>query len=105
DSLLDTFKATGFAILAAAIVALLYRGLVKKLARAWPFALATAGIVLTFVTIFVLPVVYEPAFSSFRPVDPGTRARIIAIAAKEGVKVDKVLVSVQSVRTTTENAY
>ena len=101
----DTLKATGFAILAAAIVALVYIGLAKKLPRAWPFALATAGVVLTFATIFILPIIYEPAFSSFRPVDPATRARVIAIAAKEGVKVDKVLVSLQSVRTTTENAY
>jgi len=103
--LTDTLKATGFSILAAAIVALVYLGLVKKLPRAWPFAVAVAGIVLTFATIFILPVVYEPAFSTFRPVDPATRARVIAIAAKEGVKVDKVLISLQSVRTTTENAY
>jgi STE24 endopeptidase len=101
----DTLKATGFSVLAAAIVALLYLGLTKKLSRAWPFAVAAAGIVLTFATIFILPIIYEPAFSSFRPVDPATRARVIAIAAKEGVKVDKVLISLQSVRTTTENAY
>ena len=101
----DTLKATGFSILAAAIVALVYLGLVKKLRRSWPFAVAVAGVVLTFATIFILPVIYEPAFSSFRPVDPATRARVIAIAAKEGVKVDKVLISLQSVRTTTENAY
>jgi len=103
--LLDALKATGFSVLAAAIVALVYLFLAKKLPRTWPFAVAAAGIVLTFATIFILPIIYEPAFSSFRPVDPATRARVIAIAAKEGVKVDKVLISLQSVRTTTENAY
>ena len=103
--LTDTLKATGFSILAAAIVALVYLVLARKLPRAWPFAVAMAGIVLTFATIFILPIIYEPAFSSFRPVDPATRARVIAIAAKEGVKVDKVLISLQSVRTSTENAY
>ena len=101
----DTLKAVGFSIVAAAIVALVYLGLAKKLPRAWPFAVAAAGIVLTFATIFILPIIYEPAFSSFRPVDPATRARVIAIGAKEGVKVDKVLISLQSVRTTMENAY
>ena len=101
----DILKATGFSILAAAIVALVYLALARKLPRAWPIAVAAAGIVLTFATIFILPIIYEPAFSSFRPVDPATRARVIAIAAKEGVKVDKVLVSLQSVRTSTENAY
>jgi STE24 endopeptidase len=103
--MLDTLKATGFSVLAAAIVALVYLFLAKKLPRAWPFAVAAAGIVLTFATIFILPIIYEPAFSSFRPVDHATRARVIAIAASEGVKVDKVLISLQSVRTTTENAY
>ncbi|TMK77788.1 MAG: hypothetical protein E6G46_11600, partial [Actinobacteria bacterium] len=90
---------------AAAVVALVYIVLAKKLPRAWPFAVAAAGCALTFTAIFILPIIYEPAFSSFRPVDPATRARVIAIAAKEGVKVDKVLISLQSVRTTTENAY
>ena len=101
----DTAKATGFSIVAAAIVALVYIVLAKRLPRAWPFAVAAAGCALTFAAIFILPIIYEPAFSSFRPVDPATRARVIAIAAKEGVKVDKVLISLQSVRTTTENAY
>ena len=101
----DTTKATGFSIAAAAVVALVYIVLAKKLPRAWPFAVAAAGCALTFAAIFILPIIYEPAFSSFRPVDPATRARVIAIAAKEGVKVDKVLISLQSVRTTTENAY
>jgi len=101
----DTGKATGFSLVAAAVVALVYIVLAKKLPRAWPFAVAAAGCALTFLAIFILPIIYEPAFSSFRPVDPATRARVIAIAAKEGVKVDKVLISLQSVRTTTENAY
>ena len=101
----DYAKATGFSLLAAAIVALVYIGLARKLPRAWPFAVAAAGCALTFLAIIILPVIYEPAFSTFRPVDPATRARVIAIAAREGVKVDKVLISLQSVRTTTENAY
>ena len=102
---IDTAKATGFSIAGAAIVALVYLALTKKLPRAWPFAVAVAGVGLTFGAIFVLPIIYEPAFSTFRPVDPATRARVIAIAAKEGVKVDKVLIALESVRTTTENAY
>ena len=101
----DYAKATGFAIAAAAIVALVYVFIARRLRRAWPFALATAGVGLTFLTIFILPIVYEPAFSAFRPVDPATRARIVAIGAREGIKVDKVLISLQSVRTSTENAY
>jgi Zn-dependent protease with chaperone function len=103
--LIDYAKATGFSVVAAAIVAILYIALARKLPRAWPYAIAFVGCALTFLTIFILPIIYEPAFSSFRPVDPGTRARVVAIAAREGVKVDKVLISLQSIRTTTENAY
>jgi STE24 endopeptidase len=101
----DYTKAAGFSFLAAAIVAFLYVVLARKLPRAWPYAVALAGCALTFMTIFILPIIYEPAFSTFRPVDPAMRARVIAIAAREGVKVDKVLISLQSIRTTTENAY
>jgi STE24 endopeptidase len=103
--LTDYAKAIGFSVLAAAIVAFVYVAFARKLPRAWPYAVAVAGCALTFLTIFILPIIYEPAFSSFRPVDPATRARVIAIADKEGVKVDKVLISLQSIRTTTENAY
>src|SRR5205823_1245144 len=92
-------------LVAAAVVATIYVAFARALPRAWPVAIAFAGCALTFLAIFILPVIYEPAFSSFRPVDPATRARVIAIAAREGVKVDKVLISLQSVRTTTENAY
>jgi STE24 endopeptidase len=101
----DTAKAIGFSIVGSVIVALVYLFFARRLPRAWPFAVAGAGVVLTFGAIFILPIIYEPAFSTFRPVDPATRARVIAIAASEGVKVDKVLISLESVRTTTENAY
>jgi STE24 endopeptidase len=101
----DYAKTVGFSLVAAAIVAFVYVALARKLPRVWPYAVAVAGCALTFLTIFILPIIYEPAFSSFRPVDAATRARVIAIAAKEGLKVDKVLISLQSIRTTTENAY
>ena len=103
--LTDYAKATGFSVVAAAIVAFVYVTLARKLPRTWPYAVAFAGCALTFLTIFILPIIYEPAFSTFRPVDPATRARVVAIAAREGVKVDRVLISLQSIRTTTENAY
>ncbi|MGZ4128477.1 MAG: M48 family metalloprotease [Actinomycetota bacterium] len=103
--LVDDAKAIGFSIVAAAIVAFLFVAVARRFRRTWPVVIAAGGSVLVFVVIFVLPLIYEPAFSVFKPVDPATRARVIAIAAREGVKVDTVLISVQSVRTTAENAY
>jgi STE24 endopeptidase len=88
----DEAKAVAFSIVAAAIVALIFIAIARRLPRSWPVAVAIAGSGLTFLTIFILPLIYEPAFSSFRPVDPATRARVIDIAAREGVKVDRVLI-------------
>jgi STE24 endopeptidase len=103
--LADYAKETGFSLGASLIVALIFLVLARRLRRGWPLVVAPAGIALTFLAIFVLPLIYEPAFSSFHDVDPSTRARVIAIAAREGVRVDRVLVSNAGVRTTTENAY
>jgi STE24 endopeptidase len=103
--LADYAKATGFSLVAAAVLALVYVSVAKKFARAWPFLLGAAGVALTFLVIFILPLIYEPAFNSFKNADPATRARVEALAAREGVRVDRVLISNASIRTTTENAY
>ena len=55
--------------------------------------------------VFLLPVVYEPLFNSFTPVDAPTKARIVALAERSGVHIEDVLVSDASKRTTRENAY
>jgi len=54
----------------------------------------------------VYPLLVEPLFNSFTPLPHGSlRTRIIALAAREGVQVDDVLVADASRRTTTINAY
>jgi STE24 endopeptidase len=54
----------------------------------------------------VYPLLVEPLFNSFTPLPDGSlRTRILALAEKEGVHVDDVLVADASRRTTTLNAY
>lgn len=78
----------------------------RRWRRAWP---AIAGALLALFVVlgsFVYPVVVEPLFNSFTPLEDGPlRDRIVALAEQEGVEIDDVLVADASRRTTTLNAY
>jgi STE24 endopeptidase len=53
-----------------------------------------------------MPVVIEPLFNKFRPLEAGPlRERLFAVARDSGVRVRDVLVSDASKRTTADNAY
>ena len=73
----------------------------------WWFAWAgAAAAVLTFVLSFLYPIVVEPLFNNFTPMQAGPlKQSILELADKEGVPVDDVLVADASRRTTTLNAY
>ncbi len=78
----------------------------RRWRRAWP---AVVGVVLAgFVVLgaFVYPLVVEPLFNRFEPLPDGAlRAEVLALADREGVSVEEVLVADASRRTTTLNAY
>jgi STE24 endopeptidase len=103
--LADTVKGTGFQLALAAITAVGFIGIVRALPRAWPAVAAAFAVVLTVILVYVFPVIYEPLFNRFTPVEPSVRARIVAIAERAGVKVGDVLVADASRRTTRLNAY
>jgi len=97
-------EAVGVVLAAAAWVAAV--GLTRALPRWWP-APAAAGLALAVLLLsFVAPVVLEPLFNRFRPLDdPGLAARLRALAERAGVPVRDVLVADASRRTTRTNAY
>ena len=73
---------------------------------AWPLVAGAGAAVLVLVLSFVAPVVLEPIFNRFRPLeDSGLRAAVLRLADRSGVPVREVLVADASRRTTKLNAY
>jgi len=73
----------------------------------WWFAWAgAAALLLTLVGSFLYPVLVEPLFDRFTPMQPGPfKSSVFRLADRVGVHVDDVLVADASRRTTTLNAY
>ncbi|MEU1748828.1 M48 family metalloprotease [Micromonospora arida] len=80
---------------------------VIRLAPRWWWAFGAAGAaVLVVLLSFVLPVVVEPVFNRFTPMEQGPlRTELMSMAARDGVPVRDVLVADASRRTRAVNAY
>ncbi|HET9169581.1 MAG TPA: M48 family metallopeptidase [Actinospica sp.] len=87
-------------------VSLGFFAITRAVPGTWPVVAGTCGVALVFVLSFLLPVVIEPIFNKFRPLEEGElRTRLMGLADRSGVKVQDVLVSDASKRTTADNAY
>jgi STE24 endopeptidase len=95
--------AIGVVLAAAAWVA------VVGLARLWPswwvVPAAVGAALVTLFLSFVAPVVLEPLFNRFRPVDEELGRRLRSLADRAGAPVKEVLVADASRRTNKVNAY
>ncbi|HWH31209.1 MAG TPA: M48 family metalloprotease [Egibacteraceae bacterium] len=93
----------GAGLTALALVALV--ALARRTRRWWAWgAAATAGLVIA--GSFAYPLVVEPVFNRFTPLPAGElREDLLALAARDGVPVEEVLVADASRRTTALNAY
>jgi Zn-dependent protease with chaperone function len=104
--LLDASKSTAVTLVLTTAGLLGLVGLSRRFPATWfvPAGLASAGLVV--VASFAYPLVLEPMFNRFTPMaDTPLRARLLALAARDGVSVDNVLVADASRRTTALNAY
>lgn len=101
----DMAKGSAVQVVIAAIIALGFFFIVRRLPSVWPLAAGGFMVALTVLMVVVYPLIYEPLFNKFTPVDAATRARIVSLAADAGVRVDRVLVADASRRTTKQNAY
>ena len=103
---LDHLK--GFAI-GATLTGAAFAGLVgcaRAFPSAWPLVAATGAALLVLLLSFVAPVVLEPVFNRFRPLeDSRLRDAVLRLADRAGVPVREVLVADASRRTTKLNAY
>ena len=72
----------------------------------WPLVASAGAALLVLLLSFVAPVVLEPVFNKFRPLeDSGLRNAVLRLATDVGVPVREVLVADASKRTTKLNAY
>ncbi len=98
----------GYAVSAViGVVALLGFYTIVRVAPRWWWGLGAVGAAgLVVLLTFVLPVLVEPVFNKFTPMEPGPlRTELVAMAQRDGVPVRDVLVADASRRTRAVNAY
>ncbi|MFE9690117.1 M48 family metallopeptidase [Micromonospora sp. NPDC005806] len=102
----DLLKSYAVSAFIGALVLLGFYSVVR-LASRWWWAFGAAGAALLVVLLsFVLPVLVEPVFNRFTPMEPGPlRTELMSLAARDGVPVRDVLVADASRRTRAVNAY
>ena len=90
----------------SALVLLALVGAARLARRAWWAWGAAATAALAIAGSFAYPVLVEPVFADFTPLPAGElREDLLALAERDGVPVDEVLVADASRRTTALNAY
>jgi STE24 endopeptidase len=88
------------------VVAVGLVGLAKAAPRTWWAWGAAAAAVLVMVASYVFPLVVEPLFNHFTPLEAGTlRTDLLDLARRDGLPVHEILVADASRRTTALNAY
>jgi STE24 endopeptidase len=93
------------AVFAAAGGALLVFGM-RRFGRGWWIPGSVVVFAFGVLSIYAGPVVLDPLFNKFTPLEAGrTRTAILDLAREAGVKVDRVYVVDASRRTTASNAY
>ena len=103
---LDRLKAVA---IDSVLTGLVLAGLVlcaRAFPSAWPLVAGTGAALLVLLLTFVAPVVLEPVFNRFLPLEAsGLRDAVFRLADRSGVPVREVLVADASRRTTKLNAY
>jgi STE24 endopeptidase len=104
--LIDVIKGYVVGGILAAVVLVSFFGLGRLAPRTWWIFAAAGAAGLVVVFSFVFPVVIEPLFHRFRPMEAGEqRDGLLALAERDRVRVRDVLVADASRRTTALNAY
>ncbi len=106
DYATDAAKSLAIAGVITSVGLFLVVGLARRFPRTWfaPAALSAGALVL--LVSFAYPLVLEPVFNRFTPLDDGPlRSRLLTLAARDDIEVTDVLVADASRRTTALNAY
>jgi STE24 endopeptidase len=102
----DLAKAFGLTTIVTLVVLLVLFALIRAMPQWWWVPAAAGAALLVMLLSFVYPLVVEPVFNKFTPMQQGAlRTSLIQLAERDGVPVDDVLVADASRRTSTLNAY
>ncbi|MBE1535139.1 M48 family metallopeptidase [Actinomadura algeriensis] len=102
----DELKSLGLTWAVYGVVLLLLYAVVRRFPRYWWTGAAFGGFSLVVAASFAYPVVVEPVFNEFHSLPQGRlRTDLLAMAERDGVPVEDVLVADASRRTTSLNAY
>jgi STE24 endopeptidase len=102
----DVAKSWAISGVLAVAAALVFFAVVRASPQWWWAWLAAAGAAVVFALSFLYPVLFEPIFNRFTPMESGPfREQLIEMADRDGVPVSDVLVADASRRTTALNAY
>ncbi len=102
----DRLKNFGLQLLLSAVMVVVVIALARRWPRRWWIPASLGAFSLTLALSFVYPIVVEPVFNDFTPLRQGPlRESLLAMADRDGVPVDDVLVADASRRTTALNAY
>lgn len=103
---LDLAKAYGISLVLTLLVVCLLVGLARWSPQWWWSVAAVLAAGLVVLVSFAYPVVVEPVFNRFTPMQQGPlRSSLLDLAARDGVEVGDVLVADASRRTSAVNAY
>lgn len=104
--LLDRAKTSAIGVVLAALAWVAVVGLARVWPSWWVLPAATGAAFVVLFLSFIAPVVLEPIFNTFKPLDDQVlAARLRALAERAGAPVKDVLVADASKRTTKVNAY
>ena len=102
----DALRSLGIGIVTTSLVVVVVLALARRFPSGWWAPAAAVTALLVVLGSFVYPVLVEPAFNRFTSLPAGQlRTDLLALAARDGVPVEDVLVADASRRTTALNAY
>ncbi|WP_243711028.1 M48 family metallopeptidase [Actinomadura sp. KC216] len=104
--LVDQLKSLAVTWVIYTIALLLLYAVVRRFPRYWWTGAAAGGFLLVVLVSFIYPIAVEPVFNKFHSLQQGPlRTELLAMAERDGVPVEDVLVADASRRTTSLNAY
>ncbi|TYB44514.1 M48 family metallopeptidase [Actinomadura chibensis] len=102
----DQLKSLAVAWVIYTVALLLLYAVTRRFPRYWWTGAAAGGFLLVVLVSFIYPIAVEPVFNKFHPLPRGQlRDDLLAMAKRDGVPVEDVLVADASRRTTSLNAY